>query len=144
MLFPGAVYPENVQRNSSGIERTREDTTSCSCSLNRSSSFVSDVRYPVSSQEECDHQMSQHENNEAFAACVPRLKGHENGSINLDTHENSQRIYSDHRERKSVFSRLALPSEVCKQDEHDIDSSIDEVMTILHQSHDQWVKEKKN
>lgn len=143
MLFPGAVYPENVQRNSSGIERTREDTTSCSCSLNRSSSFVSDVRYPVSSQEECDHQMSQHENNEAFAACVPRLKGHENGSINLDTHENSQRIYSDHRERKSVFSRLALPSEVCKQDEHDIDSSIDEVMTILHQSHDQWVKEKK-
>ncbi|KAJ6876061.1 hypothetical protein NC652_035430 [Populus alba x Populus x berolinensis] len=143
MLFPGAVYPENVQRNSSGIERTREDTTSCSCSLNRSSSFVSDVRYPVSSQEECDHQMSQHENNEAFAACVPRLKGHENGSINPDTHENSQRIYSDHRERKSVFSRLALPSEVCKQDEHDIDSSIDEVMTILHQSHDQWVKEKK-
>ncbi|KAF9668200.1 hypothetical protein SADUNF_Sadunf15G0104500 [Salix dunnii] len=146
MLYRGAAYPENVQRNSSGIEGTREDTSACSCSLNRSSSFVSAGRYSVSSQEELDHQMSQlenDENDEAFSISVPRLKHHENGLINLVTRENSERMFSDHQKRKSVFSRLALPSEACKQDEHDVDSSVDEVMTILHQSHIQRVKEKK-
>ncbi|CAK7337005.1 unnamed protein product [Dovyalis caffra] len=150
MLLPGAAYPENVLRNSSGIEGKRENTSSSSFSLNRSSSFVSDVRYSVSSQEERDHQMSQHEHNKAFAASVPRLERvsighvdcHENGSVNLDTRENSERIYSDCQKRKSVFSRLGLPSDVRKQDEHDMDSSVDEVMTMLHQSHNQWVKEK--
>ncbi|KAG5227053.1 hypothetical protein IMY05_017G0079900 [Salix suchowensis] len=134
MLYPGAAYPENVQRNSSGIEGTREGTSACSCSLNRSSSFVSAGRYSVSSQEELDHQMSQLENDEAFSVSVPRLKHHENSLINLVTCENSERMFSDHQKRKSVFSRIAFSSEVCKQDEHDVDSSADEVMTILHQS----------
>uniref|UniRef100_A0A6N2NJ07 Uncharacterized protein n=1 Tax=Salix viminalis TaxID=40686 RepID=A0A6N2NJ07_SALVM len=111
MLYPGAAYPENVQRNSSGIEGTKEDTSACSYSFNRSSSFVSAGRYSVSSQEELDHQMSQLEKFEAFSVSVPRLKHHE--------------------------------KEVCKQDEHDVDSSADEVMTILHQSHNQQMKKEK-
>ncbi|KAJ6339359.1 hypothetical protein OIU77_007346 [Salix suchowensis] len=133
MLYPGAAYPENVQRNSSGIEWTREDNSACSCSLNRSSSFVSAGRYSVSSQEELDHQISQLENDEALSVSVPRLKHHENGLINLVTRENSERMFSDHQKRESVFSRLAFSSEVCKQEEHAVDSSVDEVMTILHQ-----------
>ncbi|KAJ6374716.1 hypothetical protein OIU78_030241 [Salix suchowensis] len=111
MLYPGAAYPENVQRNSSGIEWTREDNSACSCSLNRSSSFVSAGRYSVSSQEELDHQISQLENDEALSVSVPRLKHHENGLINLVTRENSERMFSDHQKRKSVFSRLAFSSE---------------------------------
>ncbi|KAJ6676288.1 DCD (DEVELOPMENT AND CELL DEATH) DOMAIN PROTEIN-RELATED [Salix viminalis] len=127
MLYPGAAYPENVQRNSSGIEWTREDNSACSCSLNRSSSFVSAGRYSVSSQEELVHQMSQLENDEALSVSVPRLKHHENGLINLVTRENSERMFSDHQKRKSVFSRLAFSSEACKQEEYDVDSSVDEL-----------------
>ncbi|KAJ6294464.1 hypothetical protein OIU76_022522 [Salix suchowensis] len=108
MLYPGAAYPENVQRNSSGIEWTREDNSACSCSLNRSSSFVSAGRYSVSSQEELDHQISQLENDEALSVSVPRLKHHENGLINLVTRENSERMFSDHQKRKSVFFPLSF------------------------------------
>ncbi|KAJ6304222.1 hypothetical protein OIU77_017985 [Salix suchowensis] len=90
MLYPGAAYPENVQRNSSGIEGIKEDTSAYSYSLHRASSFVSAGRYSVSSQEELDHQMSQLENDEAFSVSVPRLKHHENGLINLVIHENSE------------------------------------------------------
>ncbi|KAJ6676905.1 hypothetical protein OIU85_010116 [Salix viminalis] len=73
MLYPGAAYPENVQRNSSGIEGTKEDTSACSCSLNRSSSFVLTGRYSVSSQEELDHQVSQLENDEAFSKYASKM-----------------------------------------------------------------------
>ena len=54
----------------------------------------------------------------------------------------SDYVNSASRREKSVFSRLAFSSEVCKQDEHDVDSSANEVMTILRQSHNQQARKK--
>ncbi|KDP31494.1 hypothetical protein JCGZ_15446 [Jatropha curcas] len=143
--------------SASGSNRTNEGA-SYSNSQSKSSSCVFDCSYPVVSQDKDGHRLLHFENYETFAADIPVLKKGISGSI--DMHDNtsgnldisySEKIYSCcQKKRPSVFSRLSLPPKVFKQNtdiqirhvESSIDSSVDEVMAILYESHDNWVKEK--
>ncbi|KAJ9168541.1 hypothetical protein P3X46_020048 [Hevea brasiliensis] len=95
------------------------------------------------------------ENNEAFVGDVPVLKKGKSRSIDYEDDSSmqlSEKMYSVcQKKRKSVFSRLSFAPKVCEQGngtpvqhhECDMDSSMDEVMTMLNQSHCKWVRREK-
>ena len=68
---------------------------------------------------------------------------------NLDISSYSKNMYSVcEKKRESVFSRLALPLDLGKEGvgevECGMDSSVDEVMAMLHQSQFNWVNAKSS
>ncbi|KAL9453034.1 hypothetical protein AB3S75_008766 [Citrus x aurantiifolia] len=78
---------------------------------------------------------------------------HDSSSLKPDVCQNSGIMYSDcQKNRKSVFSRLALAPKACirendtivRVDEDSMDTSVDDVMSMLHQSHYQWLKMRKD
>lgn len=78
---------------------------------------------------------------------------HDSSSLIADVCLNSGVMYSDCQKKgKSVFSRLALaPKARIREydslvgvDEDRMDTSVDDVMSKLHQSHYQWLKMRKN
>ncbi|XVF25393.1 hypothetical protein REPUB_Repub13aG0209000 [Reevesia pubescens] len=76
---------------------------------------------------------------------------HEATSLSPAAYQNSECLYPDCRKkRSSVFSRLALPPKACEQESNtppgtgDIKrhTSVNEVMDMLHRSHNHWVKRR--
>ncbi|KAF5474620.1 hypothetical protein F2P56_006505 [Juglans regia] len=129
------------------------------------SDFNFDYEFPVESQENLEHEgMQLEETKELLTGNIPLLnkgqlqlhggdyslehKGrcdHEPKSLNHD-------LNCREEGRNSVFSRLALASDVLEREngvevghgECDGDKSADEIMTTLRQSHSQWAKTKKS
>lgn len=118
----------------------------------------------VEPQGKFENEVVQHEEkNEAFTCNDPlsnkrqvqydfsgeprRVHVHEDNSPNHDFKfdQDPKSMYSDYDKirKTSVFSRLSLAPDVVYE-EHDGDSSVDEVMAMLQQSHRQWGKIKKS
>lgn len=127
-------------------------------------SSIYNFNFSVESQGKFEQEVVQHEErNEAFTRNDPlsnkrqvqydfsgeprRVHVHEDNSPNHDFKfdQDPKSMYSDYdKNRKtSVFSRLSLAPAVVYE-EHDGDSSVDEVMAMLQQSHHQWGKTKKS
>ncbi|KAF5472907.1 hypothetical protein F2P56_009568 [Juglans regia] len=132
-----------------------------------------DYSFPVESQGKLEHEGLQHEEkNKAFAGNIPlsnegqvQLKGHDyslkhwgmyqhdSKSLNHDVncYQYSENVSSGgEKSRNSVFSRLALASDVYVKENADVghkdfdgDKPADEVMTMLPQSPCQWAKHGK-
>ncbi|KAK9268272.1 hypothetical protein L1049_010715 [Liquidambar formosana] len=144
-----------------------------SLSPSKKSIFASVNEYPVVSQDKYKHKTPWRESNEALSANFPLSNGNrcklqggvgsfdsrgvcfrECDSFNCDIKHNQEfkGLYSDfQKKRNSVFSRLTLVPESYHQgndtrvgyDESDIDTSADEVMEMLHQGHNHWMKKMR-
>ncbi|KAJ4825733.1 hypothetical protein Tsubulata_035306 [Turnera subulata] len=132
-----AANPNGMARVSSGVKLTNKDAFDTTCI------FQSDYNYGASSQEKHNLELLECKHIEAFVSEI-REQGSA-GHIDLQRNKcgSSLSLHSDSRQKRcSVFSRLALPQKEYELDERDTDSSVDEVMAMLHQSRYQWVKAK--
>ncbi|XWS12310.1 hypothetical protein CRYUN_Cryun37aG0078700 [Craigia yunnanensis] len=90
---------------------------------------------------ESQHQLHVHE--------PTKVNYHEVTSLSHAAYQNSECLYPDRRKkRSSVFSRLTLPPKACEQESNtppgtadiDMNTSVNEVMDMLHRSRFHWVK----
>ncbi|KAK3188924.1 hypothetical protein Dsin_028485 [Dipteronia sinensis] len=123
-----------------------EGPSSCSYSPSIYPSFVFDYGSRLRSQAKRDH--------EAFAGNpepveFESIDNHDSYSLKRDVYTSSRNMYSDcQKNRTSVFSRLGKASkihmdEIVSLDDNNedaLDTSADDIMSMLHQSQHQWVK----
>ncbi|XWS18686.1 hypothetical protein CRYUN_Cryun32bG0066100 [Craigia yunnanensis] len=107
---------------------------------------IQDGRFEMYKNEDYEKKESQHQ----LHVHEPRkVDYHEVTLFSPAAYQNSECLYPDRqKKRSSVFSRLALPPKACEQESNsppgsaDIDrnTSVNEIMDMLHQSRYHWVK----
>ncbi|KAJ8758573.1 hypothetical protein K2173_000294 [Erythroxylum novogranatense] len=126
--------------------------SSYSFSSEASPSNLHYCKYPPSLQDKSDLRLFTGKQRETYAINDPRFKASQ--SIGAGFRENvswgpnadDKTICAKSQKRKSVFSRICFPAQAHKKDncvhnkirEHRNNSSVDEVMTLLHQSRTEW------
>ncbi|KAJ1397124.1 Development/cell death domain [Sesbania bispinosa] len=126
---------------------------------NRKSFSGSNV-HPIELRENLSHEITLPKNKETFSPNVPWAnKGHSqvqygdplNHEPDIGCYGDSQNNNSGHPRKKSVFSRLSFMQDVNNQEdgnnawdeESDFHTSVDEVMEMVRQTHNQWIAKRK-
>ncbi|XVF27260.1 hypothetical protein REPUB_Repub14bG0091600 [Reevesia pubescens] len=107
---------------------------------------IEDGRFAIYKNVEYEHKENQHQ---LHVHEPTNLDYHEVTSLTPASYQNSECLYPDRqKKRSSVFSRLGLPPKACEQEsntptgtaDRNRNSTVNEVMDMLHQSHYHWVK----
>lgn len=165
-IYSDSILASPSFPNGRSTEMLNKGQLSYAFSSSKNPSFAFEKGYPEESQGKYELKLPQREDHEAFtakefhpsdAAWSYSSRLHY-GSSPQDQAKNpvnhKRKLYLDTKnDRTSVFARLSVAPEVCLQedgtdtdmvrDDCDIDASVDEVMDLLHQAHNHWVKVEK-
>ncbi|XP_057757167.1 uncharacterized protein LOC130976336 isoform X1 [Arachis stenosperma] len=124
-------------------------------------SYLGDDVHPMSSRGNLDHEMTLEKNNESFIPDVPWASEgyfhvqYDDSLVNeYDTEcygDCQNRSFGYPKKKNSVFSRLTFMQDVNKIEKRNkasyegygMDTSVDQVMEMVHQSHHQWMLKRK-